>query len=407
MPVFSYEARNESGELQTGMISATSLAEAGQKLSEQGHYVVKLGVTQARDSDFGGSVEGASRLKAKRRSVMWFMNQMAVMVETGITIGDALDILARQTSDPVMQEVLKEVSTAVQEGRPLSDALEEYPRSFPPVAVAMLRASEASGTLSIILNRIAAYSLKDHESVSRLRGALVYPAFMFVMCISVTVFLLTVILPRFTAIYATKGATLPTPTRILLSLSSNFPTYGLGGIAVMVAAGVGFHFYARTPKGREFCDRMQLRIPLLGALFSTLFQGRTFRALGTLLDVGVPVDKALRLAQDMSSNTLYRKLWVRVEAGVTNGERIPALLAQEQLLSESVVQMIDCGDRSGKLGYVFNRLADFLEQEYDRALKVVSQFVEPLIIILMGGIIGFVAIAMLLPMFQVASVVSH
>jgi type II secretory pathway component PulF len=407
MPLFSFEARTESGEFQSGMISADSLAEAGRKLSEQGHYVVKLGVTEASDSQPGGSREGASRLKAKRQSVMWFMNQMAVMVETGINIGDALEILARQPTDPVMQEILQDVSTAVQEGRPLSDALEEYPRSFPPVAVAMVRASEASGTLSTILNRIAAYSVKDHEAMSRLRGALMYPAFMFVMCISVTVFLLTVILPRFTVIYAAKGATLPAPTRILLSLSRNFPTYGLAVIAGLVAAGVGFHFYARTPKGREFRDRMQLRIPLLGTLLSTLFQGRTFRALGTLLDAGVPVDKALRLAQEMSSNTLYRKLWVRVETGVTNGERIPVSLAQEKLLSESVVQMIDCGDRSGKLGYVFNRLADFLEQEYDRALKVVSQFVEPLMIIVMGGIIGFVAIAMLLPMFKVASVVAR
>jgi len=406
MPIFSYEARTETGELLSGMIPAASTAEAGRKLSQQGHYVIKLGETQSRGQQ-SANREDASRLKARRQSVMWFMNQLAIMVETGITIGNALEVLARQSTEPAMQEILKEVSAAIREGRPLSDALEEYPRSFPLVSVAMIRASEASGTLSLILNRVADYMLKDQEAMGRLRGALMYPAFMFVMCISVTVFLLTVILPRFAVIYASKGAALPTPTRILLSLSNNFLSYGLiilGGAAV---SGFAAYRYLRTPGGRVMKDRIQLKLPLLGNLFAKLFQGRTFRALGTLIEAGVPIARTLQLAQEMSSNTLYRRLWARVEEGVTNGERIPALLNESRLLPESVVHMIDCGDRSGRLGFVFNRLADYLEHEYDRALKVVSQFVEPLMILLMGGIIGFVAIAMLLPMFKVASVVAH
>jgi type IV pilus assembly protein PilC len=405
MPVFSYEARTEAGELLSGMITAASTTEAGRKLSQQGHYVVKLGATELSDQRTVNR-DDTSRLKARRPSVMWFMNQLAIMVETGITIGTALDILARQATEPAMQEILKEVSAAIREGRPLSDALEEYPRSFPPVSVAMIRASEASGTLSLILNRVADYMLKDQEAMGRLRGALMYPAFMFVLCIAVTVFLLTVILPRFAVIYASKGAALPAPTRILLSISNNFATYGVVILAGLVACGFAVYWYFRTPGGRVIRDRIQLKVPLLGNLFSQLFQGRTFRALGTLIEAGVPIAHTLRLAQEMSSNTFYRRLWARVEEGVTNGERIPALLNETRLLPESVVHMIDCGDRSGRLGFVFNRLADFIEQEYDRALKVLSQFVEPFMILLMGGIIGFVAISMLLPMFKVASVVA-
>jgi len=199
MPVFSYEARTESGELLAGMINAATTADAGKKLSQQGHYVIKLGATDIRDQE-ASDRDDASRLKARRQSVMWFMNQLAIMVETGITIGNAMDLLARQATEPAMQEILREVSTAIKEGRPLSDSLEQYPRSFPPVSVAMIRASEASGTLSVILNRVADYMLKDQEAMSRLRGALMYPAFMFLMCISVTIFLLTVILPRFAVI---------------------------------------------------------------------------------------------------------------------------------------------------------------------------------------------------------------
>jgi type IV pilus assembly protein PilC len=406
MPIFSYEARTESGELLSGMIPAASTAEAGRKLSQQGHYVVKLGATQLRDQQIDNR-EDSSRLKARRQNVMWFMNQMAIMVETGITIASALEILSRQATEPAMREILKEVSDAVREGRPFSDALEAYPRSFPPVSVAMIRASEASGTLSLILNRVANYMLKDQEAMGRLRGALIYPAFMFVMCVAVTVFLLAVILPRFAVIYASKGATLPTPTRILLSLSNNCVSYGLIILGGCVVCGVAAYWYVRTPGGRAIRDRVQLKLPFLGNLFAKLFQGRTFRALGTLVEAGVPIERTLQLAQEMSSNTLYRRLWGRVEEGVTDGERIPALLNETRLLPESVVQMIDCGDRSGRLGFVFNRLADFLEQEYDRDLKVFSQFVEPFMILFMGGIIGFVAIAMLLPMFKVASIVAH
>src|SRR4051794_21658598 len=283
MPVFSYEARTESGELLSGMINAATTADAGKKLSQQGHYVVKLGATDIRDQQ-AADREDSSRLKARRQSVMWFMNQLAIMVETGITIGNAMDLLARQATEPAMQEILKEVSTAVKEGRPLSDALEEYPRSFPPVSVAMIRASEASGTLSVILNRVADYMLKDQEAMSRLRGALMYPAFMFIMCISVTVFLLTVILPRFAVIYASKGAALPTPTRMLLTLSNNFATYGLAILAGMVALGFATYWYVRTPAGRLIKDGILLKLPLLGNLFAKLYQGRTFRALGTLVD---------------------------------------------------------------------------------------------------------------------------
>jgi type IV pilus assembly protein PilC len=401
MPHFAYEARTEDGNLVSGVIAAVDLEEAGRKLSASNHFIVKLGLSGSADPVVRAKEVAAagSPLKAKRRSVMWFINQLAIMVETGIPIGEALECLQRQASEPVMREVLASVSGAVHEGRPLSDALENFPRSFPNVLTATVRASEASGTLSVVLGRTAEYMIKDEQTVRRLRGSLMYPLFMFVMCVCVTLFLMIVILPRFAQIYASKGAALPTPTRVLLSMSDFVMVYGLHMLMALSLLGVAFYRFLKTKLGGRMRDEVQLRMPLLGDVFNKFFQGRSFRTMGMLIEAGVPLSEVLELAQNMSSNSCYRRMWQAVEEGVTNGEHIAARLAEHKMIPESVVHMIDCGDRSGRLSSVLVRLAAFIEDEYDSAVKTLCQFVEPLMIVLMGGIIGFVAISLLLPMF--------
>ena len=401
MSHFAYEARTEDGNLVSGVIAAADLEEAGRKLSASNHFIVKLGLSGSADPVVRAKEVAAagSPLKAKRRSVMWFINQLAIMVETGIPIGEALECLQRQASEPVMREILSSVSSAVQEGRPLSDALEHFPRSFPNVLTATVRASEASGTLSVVLGRTAEYMIKDEQTVRRLRGSLMYPLFMFVMCICVTLFLMIVILPRFAQIYATKGAALPTPTRMLLSISDFVMVYGLHLAMALSLLGVAFYRFLKTKAGGRMKDEVQLRMPLLGDVFNKFFQGRSFRTMGMLIEAGVPLSEVLELAQNMSSNSCYRRMWQAVEEGVTNGEHIASRMAEHKMIPESVIHMIDCGDRSGRLSSVLVRLATFIEDEYDSAIKTLCQFVEPLMIVLMGSIIGFVAISLLLPMF--------
>ena len=406
MPHFAYEARTEDGNLVTGVIAALDLEEAGRKLSASNHFIVKLGLSGTTEGPARTSDAGASRLKTSRRSVMWFINQLAIMVETGIPIGEALECLQRQASDPAMSEILTSVSASVHEGRPLSDALENFPRAFPSIVTATVRASEASGTLSTVLSRTGQYMVKDEQNVRRLRGSLMYPLFMFLMCIAVTCFLMIVILPRFAQIYASKGAALPAPTRMLLSLSAFLSTYGLYvllGVILSVAAGIRL---VATTLGRRLRDEVQLRTPLLGDVFNKYFQSRSFRTMGMLIEAGVPLSEVLELAQSMSSNSCYRRMWAAVEDGVTNGEHLAARMTQFQMIPESVVHMIDCGDRSGRLSIVMSRLAAFIEEEYDSAMKTLCQFVEPLMIVLMGSIIGFVAISLLLPMFGAGNVLA-
>jgi type II secretory pathway component PulF len=401
MSHFAYEARTEDGNLVSGVIAAVDLEEAGRKLSASNHFIVKLGLSGSNDPVARAKEVAAagSPLKANRRSVMWFINQLAIMVETGIPIGEALECLQRQASEPVMREILASVSAAVHEGRPLSDALENFPRAFPNVLTATVRASEASGTLSVVLGRTAEYMIKDEQTVRRLRGSLMYPLFMFLMCICVTLFLMIVILPRFAQIYASKGAALPTPTRVLLSISDFVMVYGLHLLMALLVGGAAFYRFLKTKLGGRIKDETQLRMPLIGDVFNKFFQGRSFRTMGMLIEAGVPLSEVLELAQNMSSNSCYRRMWQAVEEGVTNGEHIASRMAEHKMIPESVIHMIDCGDRSGRLSSVLVRLAAFIEDEYDSAIKTLCQFVEPLMIVLMGSIIGFVAISLLLPMF--------
>jgi type IV pilus assembly protein PilC len=405
MATFAYEARKEDGELVTGIIAAADMADAGLKLAAKELFIVKLAPA---DRDQAGHIsQGLSRLKAKRARVVWFVNQLSIMVETGITIGEALDCLARQATDPVLQEVLEGVSSGVQEGRPLSDAMDGYPRTFPRVMTAMVRAAEHSGTLGPTLNRTAQYLLKEQQIMRRFRGALMYPAFMFLMCVGVTIFLLTTILPRFAVIFAQKGAALPGPTRLLLGINGVFHSYWGYLAAVSIAAVTGTLWFIRTPGGKQLLDWVQLNAPLLGNVVNKHHQSRFFRAAAMLIDAGVSLSDVLGLVRAISSNGCYKALWARVEEGVQNGESITKQLRTCPYISEIVTQMVDCGDRSGRLGMVLGRLADVLEDEYDTAIKTVTQFIEPLMIVIMGSIIGFIAIALLLPMFKASTLVAH
>ena len=407
MNQFVYEARKMTGELISGVILADDMDDAGQKLAARELFVIRLGQADDEQNPARSTPSDHSLLKARRVRVMWFLNQLSVMIETGITVSEGIDCLSRQTRDKVMAEVLKGLASSINDGRSLSSSLEAYPRTFPRVMTSMVRAAEASGTLSLILNRVAQYMLREHQIMGRFRGALMYPAFMLLMCVGVTVFLLTTILPRFATIFAQKGAVLPAPTRLLLGVNDLVINYGLYILAAVVAGVVALVMALRTSHGKQVADYAQLKVPLVGNLLNKLDQSRTFRTLATLIEAGVPLTDTLALVRNISINSHYSTIWGDVERGVKSGERITRALARSPHISESIIQMIDCGDRSGRLGMVFTKLSDVIEQEYDEAIKTVAQFIEPIMILVMGGLIGFIAIALLLPMFKVSSVVAN
>lgn len=407
MALFSYEARNTVGELVAGMVNAESVQEASDKLCRQELYVVKLGAADRKtESQIHGRTTGG-RHRVKSQDVMWFISQLSIMVETGIPLSDSLDCLTRQVSSPAMQPLLAGLSKSVSEGRSLSDAMNEFPRVFPPTTIALVRASEMSGTLSSVLKRIAEYLLKDHHITKRMKGAMVYPAFMFILCIAITVFLLVFILPKFSAIFASKGAMLPAPTRFLMGTSDLLIHNWISIVVTLVAAVVGARMWLRTNSGRVQIDRFKLTLPVISHVFNKLYQSRSFRTIGTLLQSGVPLTDAIEITGDVSGNVYYADLWQQVNKAVRNGENIAGPLQESPLIPESIGFMIESGDRSGQLALVFGRLAGFVEEEFDQAVKTLMQLIEPTITIFMGSVVGFIAISVLLPLFQSSRVMAH
>lgn len=406
MQKFAYEARDDEGQLTGGLITADSLEQAGELLSQRNLFVVRLGADHASTAGTTDQPE-AHRGAASRAQVAWCMSQLSIMVETGIRLSDALEYLARTASEPRLKALLQQVSQHVHEGRALSDAMAQFPHAFPSSLTAMIRASEMSGTMTHVLQRSAAYLMNELQVIKRIRGAMMYPVFMFLICVSVTVFLLTVILPRFAEIFASRGATLPLPTRMLMGLSESLIAgwyVWLGGSVLIV---VGGWMWFRTPLGRRQRDYLVLNLPVLSTVFNTLYQSRSFRTLSVLLNAGVSLLDAIKIVQEVVPNVYYRDLWREVDSHIQHGERLAGPLLNSERIPEPVAHMIDTGDRAGRLGLVFSRLADFIEQEYDQAIRSATQFIEPCMILCMGSIIGFVAASLMLPMFQASQVIAN
>lgn len=334
------------------------------------------------------------------------VNQLAVLIDTGVPLSEALQGITDRTIEPKFRELLQSVTDDVRSGNPLSTALAEYPKAFPPIMLALLRASEASGTMSAMLNRIALYLTKENQTAKQVRGALTYPMFMFAMCIGVTVFLLTVVLPQFAGIYANRGAALPAPTRFLMAVSGQLVDYWAFYSGGTVALAVGLHFWSRTRLGGIQIDWLKLNTPILSNVFRKLYLSRACRTIGTMLETGVSLLETISIVRGVTRNKYYDRLWDEVDSDLRNGNPLSNVLYESPMIPDQIAQMIESGEKSGRLSQVFSRVADFAEEDFDQAVKTATQFIEPLMIVLMGSIIGFVAVALLIPIFSVGKVVA-
>ncbi len=366
----------------------------------------KISPTTGRDAAAKDTAKPVNTSKIKRDDIILLINQLAVMLDTGVPISEAISGIAERTEDPKFRAILEDVTDHVESGNPLSSALAKYPRAFPPVMIALLRASEASGTMSSMLNRIATYLTKEYHTARQVRGALIYPAFMILMCISVTVFLLTVVLPRFAEIYAKRGAALPAPTQFLMTASDLMIGYWPVWVVGTTVLGIGVFYWQRTAFGRGQIDWLKLHSPVFANLFNKLYLTRACQTIGTMIATGVSLLETIAIVRDVTHNVYYEQLWDRVDEQLRQGMPLSDTLYESPLIPDHIAQMVESGEKSGRLSQVFNRVAEFSEQELDQAVKTATQFIEPAMILTMGLIIGFVAVALLIPMFTMGKVVA-
>jgi len=402
MAQFIYQVRDEFGNIDSGVVSANSLSEAAETVRAGGKVILSI----RPESGTGGGIFPANK-RIKRDQVIYLTTQLAVMVDTGVPLTEALDVIAEQTDHSGLKALLTDVAGRVKSGTEFSAALAEYPRVFDRLLIAMMHASEASGTMGQMLQRASEYMEREREIRKRIKGAMTYPVCMMVFCVLIVVGLLIFVLPRFEKIYANKGAILPLPTRLLLSASSLLVDYWpamLLGVAVAVTAAV---MYLRSPAGRIMLDRIRLKMPVLGTMYRKAYLARSMRTLATMISSGVNMLDGLEITAQVAGNHFYASLWREVGQRVKEGSTVCEPLFEADLVPKPISQMISAGERTGRLGAVLDRIARFCEEDLKVGVKTVTQLIEPAMIVVMGLIIGGIALALLLPVFSISRVVAH
>jgi type IV pilus assembly protein PilC len=327
---------------------------------------------------------------------------LAIMVDTGITLSAALGGIIEQEANPTLKKILRDLHQAVEGGEDFSTALARYPRQFDRTYRALMKASEATGTMGPMLDRVAAYLRKEMETRAKVRAAMAYPAVMMVVATGVTIFLLTYVLPKFTPLFKSKGTALPVPTRVMMALSDAMLGYWYFWLAGAIALVVGFLLGKRTDPGRQALDGLKIHLPVLGGMFRKVTISRSIRTLGTMLTSGVPIMDAIRLAAEVSGNVHYEKLWQQVLDQVSTGSRICDVLRGKALFPRVLVQMIASGEETGKLDVVLERVSTYYDSEVESSVKAATSLIEPIMICIMGVVVGTIGLALMLPIFSLS-----
>jgi type IV pilus assembly protein PilC len=404
MPTYRYEAKDARGKVTAGVLSAANLAAAAQQLRSRGEYILALAPADDANKKkqmFSMNIAFGPGL----RDVQNFTSQLAVMIRAGISIRAAIEGISEQVENPKFKKMLVQMKKDVEGGKQFSDALLRYPKTFSPLYINMVKASELSGGFSKMLDRIAAYLLQQIETISMVRGAMIYPGIIGTMAIGTTVFLLTFVLPRFMVIFKGKEAALPLPTKMLLALSGFLVNYWYVLLFAAIAGVWGFILMIRTDWGRLWFDKVKLTVPIFKKMFRALYITRGLHTMGQLINAGVPMLDTIAITAEISGNTLYKRMWRAVYSAVKQGKKISAPLQKSPLLPRAVVQMISAGEESGKLGEVLDEVSEFYARELKAVIKSVTAMIEPLMIVLMGGMVGFIAMSIILPIFKLSSLV--
>ncbi|MBL8759657.1 MAG: type II secretion system F family protein [Phycisphaerae bacterium] len=407
MPSYRYQVKSTGGQTQVGMLVADSLQTAAAILRNQGAHIIALNPVNAAVE--GGSLAQRFRElnagKPKAKHVLDFTTQLAVMLRAGINLRAALEGIADQTDHAVFKKVVLGLKTDVESGKQFSQALQRHAKLFGPLYINMVRASEMAGSFADMLDRIAAYIGQEIETRKMVIGAAIYPGVIGTMAVGVTVFLLTFVLPKFKGVFKGKEDALPWATKFLLNLSEAMVTNWPYIIAVVALIIGGIYAFGKTTLGRFWFDTIKLRVPVVRAMFRSLYISRSLQTMGQLVNAGVPMLDTIAITGDVSGNVLYKTLWRGVYGSVKTGKRITHQLQKTKLLPTSVVQMISAGEESGKLGEVLDEIAGYYAKQLKDQIKAVTSMIEPLMIVVMGSVVGFIAMAIILPIFKMSQIV--
>jgi len=352
------------------------------------------------------------RAKVKQAELILFTTQLAVMLDSGVVLSDALDAIAEQAEHGAFKMIVMDVAETVKGGENFSKALVNYPKVFNSMFISMVKASEASGRMAEMLRVLSGYLDFEAETRKRIKGALTYPFIMVLMAVAATGTLMFFVLPRFTKIYEARGAALPKITQMLVTFSKLLGDFQVmtAVLTVVILVSMALYYWVGTPTGRRVVDFVKIRTPVLGTMFIDMVVTRSMRIMATMVNTGVSLLDAVEVVQGSCENYHFQRLWAETDGKIRDGYQLSESIQISQgsgLIAPGIIQMLRAGEKSGKLGEVCDKISVFYEKKLEASIKSVTALIEPLMITIMGGIIGTIAIALLLPVFRISSVIAH
>ena len=399
MPAFTYTARALNGDLRTATIDAPSRDEVVAQLRRQRLNVVKIDeAAQAGNKKKAGG-------KISMRDVVIFTRQFSTMINAGLPLVQALDILAKQSENKALKDVTRAVVFDVESGHTVADALKKHPKAFSDLYVNMVAAGEAGGILDTILMRLATFMEKNDALVRKVKGAMIYPGVITTVAAAAIVILLVFVIPTFEKMFASVGMALPLPTRVVIGASQFLQNYWWAVIIAVVAAGFSLKKYYATPDGKLAIDKMLLKAPVLGDVLRKSAVSRFTRTLGTLIGSGVSILDGLEITAKTAGNRVIQDAIMESRASIAGGETISAPLQKSQVFPPMVISMIAVGEQTGGLDEMLSKIADFYDEEVDAAVSGLLALMEPVMIVFLGVVVGGMVVAMYLPIFDMINAV--
>ncbi len=398
--VYKWSGKASNGKIVKGEITAASDQDVKSYLRRQ--RIIPKSISKKSKPLFS-SFSGGS---VKDKDLVIFTRQFSTMIGAGLPLVQALEILSTQTENKFFAKTIAEIKNEVEGGSTFADALQKHPKIYSDLYTNMVAAGEAGGILDTILIRLATYIEKAQNLKRKVKGAMVYPSVTMTVAIAVIVIIMVFVVPTFATMFATLGGSLPMPTQIIIDVSDFLAgTGGLVVLASIISFAVFIIQFKKTEKGRKIIDRFILKTPVVGILFKKVAVAKFTRTLGTLISSGVPILDGLNITAKTAGNKVVEESVLRVRQGVSEGKTIAEPLSEAKVFPPMVTQMIAVGESTGALDSMLEKIADFYDDEVDIAVSNLTSMIEPLLMVFMGGTIGFIVIAMYLPIFKLITLV--
>lgn len=400
MPVYKYTAINNTGSSVQGIVDAESVKAATEKLRKEGVYLSSIKETSKGKARSFIPFKGVSSSELAITT-----RQFSALISAGLPLEASLAALSEQSEDQKLREVLTQVKDRVSEGSSLTNALKEHKNVFSNLYTNIVKAGEASGTLDIVLFRLADFLEKSSALKSRVRSALIYPIFMFLVGSGVLFFMMTYVIPRITKIFEDSDRSLPFITLVLISISSFFSNHYILVLLLIGAAVFMLTRFLRTEKGKRFIDRLILKTPIFGKLASMVAISRFTRTLGTLVGSGIPLLDALEIGEAVMGNSVFTDALKEVRVSVREGSTLAGPLRDSNVFPPLVTRMVAVGEQTGEMEQMFNKIADIYDLQVETTLSTLTSLLEPVMILMIGVVMAFIVFAILLPIFDLTSAI--